>query len=169
MELREKILERAYQFDNDEGNKVYNIFSILNDMKEFKNLDYWDAKGSDGDFERWCDYKGYGNEDPEGEERRSSRIWFAEQQKEVKEGKWVSPEYCSFIDIFVDGTLYPSIAIPQQYMRGDEYADLYFDHLLEYCKQEDLREYGKDDYRVALAKELKDLFIEDFAFTTYEE
>lgn len=169
MTLREKILERAYQFDNEEGQKVYNIYSILNDMREFKNLDYWDAKGSNGDFDRWCDYKGYGPTDPEITERVIINKWFAEQQKEIKEGKWISPQYCPFIDVFVDGELYPSLLIPQSFMRGDEYADLDFKDLLRYCEKLDIEEYGKEDYRVALGKELKDLFIDDFAFTTYQE
>jgi hypothetical protein len=169
MTLREKILERAYQFDNDEGKKVYNIFSILNDMKKFKNLDYWDAKDSDGDFDRWCDSKGYPEVDPKGKNRRQSNIWFAEQQKEIKDGLWISPQYCPFIDIFVDGELYPELLIPQNYMRGDEYADLNFKELLSHCEKLDIEEYGKEDYRVTLAKELKDLFIDDFSFTTYQE
>lgn len=165
MDLKEKILNRAYRFNNERKQKVYHIYDILNDMKEFKDLDYWDAKGSEGDFDRWCDYKGYGAIDPEGNIRNHSNIWFVEQKQDIKEGKWFSPEYCSFVDMFCDTIYFPQINIMEDYLHGDEYDELDFDDLLKRAKEEDMEQYGKEDYRTHLATELKNLFDETICIT----
>lgn len=156
MKIKDKILKKAYRFDTENGDKVYNLFDILNYMNSYKKLNYWDAKGYDGDFDRWCDSKNYPKLDPEGKKRSQSNIWFAEQQKEIKEGLWDKPQYCCFIDVFVD--ILNTTMLIDEYLRGDEYEELDLEYLVKYSKEKDIQEYKKEDYRTKLATELKDMF-----------
>lgn len=146
-----------------EEKTALNLWKILYRLQDIYQVNFWDYYDSGSDFDKWCDSKGYGEIDPDGKERSKSNIWYAEQQKDIKEGLWVSPEYCCFIDMFMDDI---------QDLGNDETNEVYtvyLDFMLERAKEEDLKQFGKEDYRTKLAKILVDEFGESIDVTQLPE
>lgn len=146
-----------------EEKTALNLWKILYRLQDIYQVNFWDYYDSGSDFDKWCDSKGYGDIDPDGKERSKSNIWYAEQQKDIKEGLWVSPEYCCFIDMFMDDI---------QDLGNDETNEVYtvyLDFMLERAKEEDLKQFGKEDYRTKLAKILVDEFGESIDVTQLPE
>lgn len=61
-----------------------------------------DFAKSHAQFGDWCDAKGYGSKDPEGKDRGSSQIWFAEFQADIKAGKIEDRPYRDFWHWLID-------------------------------------------------------------------
>lgn len=59
-------------------------------------IDTRDYARSHLQFGEWCDAKGYGEKDPDGNDRSSSQVWFAEFKKDVEDGAVVERPYQDF-------------------------------------------------------------------------
>ena len=49
-----------------------------------------------GNFDDWCISKGYGDIDPDGIDRNSSRTWYGEYQEDIANSKWDDTPYLDF-------------------------------------------------------------------------
>jgi len=61
-----------------------------------------DYANSSAQFGEWCDAKGYGKTDPEGNDRGSSQIWFAQFQADIVAGLVVDKPYQDFWHWLID-------------------------------------------------------------------
>lgn len=77
-------------------------FHTLMDHLEAKHgYDHRDMAGNRGHFTEWCDAKGYGAVDPEGNTRGCSQLWFKEYNDDPT-GKATCPPYQDFWHILID-------------------------------------------------------------------
>ena len=63
-----------------------------------------DYRRSHNQFDEWCDVKGYGQKDSQGEDRGSSQLWYAEFQCEIESGKVKERPYQDFWHWIIDVT-----------------------------------------------------------------
>lgn len=157
-----KKYKSAIEFQ-DNGVDVYNIYKLLGLIGKKHKTDFWDAKGFDGDFDRWCDSRGLPQKDPEGKKRSQSNIWFKEQKNDIKMGLWKEAEYCPTIDVFVE------VCPEATGLEGSNVVeDVTTSCLMDEAIRQDKAQYGKEDYRVRLI----DIFIKemgDFVKITGED
>lgn len=152
--MRKELAEIAYE--TGKGTTL-NLWKMLFILQDIHNVNFWDYYGSDYEFDHWCDSKKYGKKDPVGKRRGESNIWFAEWQSDVKNGLWVKIPDCSFIDMFMDDI---------EDLGNDMSEDIYtlnLKRMLKIAKEEDNKQFGKDDYRVHLTS----LLIEELGEVIY--
>lgn len=98
-------------------------FSQLMERLQNKHgYDYRDMADSNSHFGKWCDAKGYGSHDPNGNHRNSSQFWYAEYQR-APDGKAQRPPYQDVWHWFIDWPL-------SEFNRGGV-TEMYLDELIE--------------------------------------
>lgn len=102
-----------------------NFYNLMEMCDEVDNLLGFSQRGcgkvfypDTGTFDDWHKEKGLPKIDPEGKEKSSSQLWYAEYMKEVKEGKWNETPYLDFWHWQLDNTL------PESF-RNDSYSQVY--------------------------------------------
>lgn len=60
------------------------------DIHDWKN-----THGSNNHYRQWCDSKGYGVKDSDGDDRGTSKTWYAEYTTDP-DGQAAQPEYCNY-------------------------------------------------------------------------
>lgn len=148
--MRKELEEIAYTYQvnpnvfEHEGKTILNLWKMLYALQDIHNVNFWDYYNSGQDFDNWADSKGYGDTDPDGKQRSSSNIWYKEWQSDIQKGVWKKVPYCPFIDMFMDDI---------EDLGNDMSDAIYtvdFVRMLKIAKEEDNKQFGKDDYRVHL-------------------
>lgn len=80
--------------------RIYDFSDLHDDLTEC-GIDAYDVFKRCRSFDEWCNRKGYGNTDPEGEHRGSSQIWFAEYQADP-DGACKEPPRANLWHFFLD-------------------------------------------------------------------
>ena len=83
--------------------RTVTFYDFIEMCREIDRVLGYDQRGCEkhfhpdtGNFDDWCKTKGYGQTDSDGEPRNSSRVWFAEFMKDVKDGKFDETPYMDF-------------------------------------------------------------------------
>lgn len=139
----------------EDGQDVFNIFPLIHEISARENINLDDMKNSSDNFELWCEHKKLPQVDSEGKSRRNSHIWCAQYQHEIRDNTWFRPEHCSFLSFFTEH--YTCIF-------GDV-DTIYLDYLMEQAQKEDMKQYGKLDYRTQAVNILMKHLDNEFLFT----
>jgi hypothetical protein len=148
--MRKELEDITYQYEvsenafENEGKTVLNLWKMLYMLQDIHKVNFWDYYGSDGDFGKWCDSKGYGENDPSGERRGASNIWFKEYQSDLANGSWKKVPYCPFIDMF----MYDIEDLGNE--ESEKIYEVNLDSMMERAIEEDKKQFRKNDYRVHL-------------------
>jgi hypothetical protein len=146
---------QAFVVSQEDGQDVFNIFPLIHEISARENINLDDMKNSFDNFELWCEHKNLPQVDSEGKSRRNSHIWCAQYQHEIRDKMWFCPEYCSFLSFFTEH--YTCIF--------DDVDTIYLDYLLEQAQKEDMKQYGKLDYRTQAVNILMKHLENEFLFT----
>lgn len=120
--------------------KAWNFSECQNYIEEKYKIDIRDYSNQHIQFDEWCDLKKYGEKDPEGKNRGSSKIWFAEYQKEISDGVIIERPYQDFWHFICD-TVWEGKGV--EFWLDEEFA------------------------KEAWQKEILDLFIKEFGHGPY--
>lgn len=146
---------QAFVVSQEDGQDVFNIFPLIHEISARENINLDDMKNSSDNFELWCEHKNLPQVDSEGKSRRNSHIWCAQYQHEIRDKMWFRPEHCSFLSFLTDH--YTCIF--------DDVDTIYLDYLMEQAQKEDMKQYGKLDYRTQAVNILMKHLDNEFLFT----
>lgn len=76
-------------------NGVLDFSAAISWLEQKYDFNHRDYAGSHRHFDDWCNLKGYGKKDPQGNSRSGSQLWFAEYQKDSN-GECKCPPYENF-------------------------------------------------------------------------
>jgi len=142
----------------EDGQDVFDIFTLIHEISKREGIDLDDMKKSYGNFDLWCEHKNLPDIDSNGKQRNTSKIWFQEYQDDIQRGLWICPEHCSFLSFLTDH--YTCIF--------DDVDTIYLDYLMEQAQKEDMKQYGKLDYRTQAVNILMKHLDNEFLFTNEE-
>ena len=103
-----------------------------------------DVEFSEGQFDEWCDKKGYGKIDPKGTPRDSSQIWYEEYTQDIKSGNIHERPYRDFWHFLLDADAPKRDGF--MYLDPDMYVDGEGEPWQKTILDEFIKEFGKGPY-----------------------
>ena len=82
--------------------EMYKYGEVIDFIEKKYEIDTRDYRKSHNQFGEWCDAKGYGMKDPEGKDRHSSQIWYAEYTSDIANGRFTERPYEDFWHWVID-------------------------------------------------------------------
>lgn len=131
-------------FEHTESAKGYDIFEVIDFIKEKYGIDGYDFYGSREHFGKWADKKGYKDKDKDaqGNTRNSSQIWYAEYVNDPQ-GEAVCPPYKDVIEWFINEYLADQL-INEMEMDQEEFKAMELPEHIKVFSDYVFKEFGKN-------------------------